>query len=120
MAFLFKHPKSKYWCAGFYDSSGKRRNRSTRTTSRREAQKIADVFEEAARKQRTARQVRDVIADLHETITGEELKSVSMADFVVSWLDRKKPETADSTLTFYRGSSGKFLDFLEDESEELG
>ena len=112
MAFVFKGPKSKFWVAGFLDLNGKRRNRSTRTTNRREAQKIADEYELATRKHRTSRQVREVISELHQTLTGEDFPTSTFEDFVNAWLERKKPETANSTLTFYRGSTTKFLTFL--------
>ena len=86
--------------ARFFDFSGKRRNRSTRSTSRKEAQRIADAYEEAAKKRRTARQVRDVIAALHKEITGDDLPSHSFREFAESWLSRKTPEVAAGTLAF--------------------
>ena len=77
MAFLWKHPQSKYWIARFYDLQGKRRNRSTRVLAReakrKEAERIAAAFEDTANKKRTARQVRDVIASLHREAAGMEL-----------------------------------------------
>lgn len=112
MAFLWKHPQSKYFIARFFDLVGKRRNRSTRSTNRKEAQRIADCYEEAANKRRTARQVRDVIASLHKEITGDDLPSHSLREFSESWLTRKAPEVAPGTLAFYRGAVAKFTAFL--------
>jgi integrase len=112
MAFLWKHPQSKYFIARFFDLSGRRRNRSTRSTARKEAQRIADHYEEAANKKRTARQARDVIAALHKEITGEALPSHSFREFAESWLTRKAPEVAPGTLAFYRGAVLKFTRFL--------
>ena len=112
MAFVFKGPRSRYWVAGFYDHKGKRFNRSTRTTNRREAARIADEFESASRNRRTSRQVREVISEFHHALTGEELEEISFEEFVASWLKRKGPETAESTLKFYQGSTKKFLNFL--------
>lgn len=112
MAFLWKHPQSKYFIARFFDLSGTRRNRSTRSTVRKEAQRIADHYEDAANKKRTARQTRDVIAALHKEITGESLPSPSFREFAESWLTRKKPEVAPGTLAFYRGATVKFTGFL--------
>ena len=112
MAFLWKHPQSKYFIARFFDLTGKRRNRSTRSTSRKEAQRIAESFEEAANKRRTARQVRDVIASLHKEITGDDLPSHSFREFSESWLTRKAPEVAPGTLAFYKGAVTKFTTFL--------
>lgn len=117
MAFLWKHPQSKYFIARFFDLSGKRRNRSTRSTNRKEAQRIADAYEEAAQKRRTARQVRDVIASLHKEITGDTLPSHSLREFAESWLTRKMPEVAPGTMVFYRGAVSKFTTFLGEKAD---
>lgn len=117
MAFVFKHPKSKFWFAGFIDLAGKRRNRSTKKTNRKEAQKLAEQYEAAARNKRTARQVREVIASLHREITGQEVATVSVRDFIKQWLAVKKHETAASTLTFYTMATKKFTDWLGDRSD---
>ena len=83
--------------------------------------RIAEGFEEAARKRRTARQVRRVIADFYEKITGDELASESVESFIKSWLERKVPETAASTLVFYQGATKKFLKFLgDDKAKSIG
>jgi hypothetical protein len=50
MAFLWKHPASKYFMARFVDVNGKRPNRSTKSINRKEAEKIADAYEAASRK----------------------------------------------------------------------
>jgi integrase len=112
MAFLWKHPQSKYFIARFFDLTGKRRNRSTRSTSRKKAQRIADAYEDAANNRRTARHVRNVIASLHKEITGTDLPSHSFREFADSWLTRKTPEVAPGTLAFYKGAVKKFTDFL--------
>ena len=121
MAFVWKHPKSKFWFARFYDLQGKRRNRSTRVLARegkrKEAEKIAESYEDAANKKRTARQVRDVIAALHQEITGAALPSQSLRAFAESWFTRKTPEVKPGTLTFYRGAVGKFTAFLAEKAD---
>lgn len=121
MAFVFKHPKSKFWVAGFLDGTGKRRNRSTRTTKRKLAEKLANEYETAARNKRTSRQVRAVISSLHREITGQDLVSLSIRDFVKQWLSTKKHETADSTLSFYKMATQKFLTWLGERADhEIG
>ncbi len=119
MASLWKHPHSKYWVACFTDTNGRRLKRSTKTTNRKEAQKLAEAFEEAARKKRTATQMRRVIADLHQELTGEEVKNVLVRDYVEEWLTKKGPETAPSTLDFYRKSAGAFVQYLGDDDHGL-
>ena len=111
MASLWKHPQSKYWTACFTDRTGKQRKRSTRTTDRKAALKLAEVYEDAARRRRTAKQAREVLASLHRELTNEELPAVTTRAFFQSWLDRKKPETSPATLAFYSNAVSKFLAF---------
>jgi len=121
MAFLWKHPQSKKWQARFIDTAGKRRNRSTGVVAleknRKEAQKIADSYEEVANRKRTSRQVRQVITELHKEITGEDLPTHTFRDYSDSWLGRKAPEVAPGTLTFYRGAISKFIAFLGEKAD---
>ena len=116
MASLTKRPTSKNWVACFTDRTGRRLKRSTGEKSRKAAQRIADSYEAAARKKRTARQVREVIASLHKQITGEELPAHSYRQFANSWLERKTPETASSTAAFYRNALEKFEKFIGDKA----
>jgi integrase len=117
MACVWKHPQSKYWIARFATTAGARRNRSTRETDRPKAQRIADSYEEAARRKQTARQVRRVIASLRREITGQDATSPSLNTFIDSWLARKTPETAPGTVAFYRNALGKFTKFLGTKAE---
>ena len=109
MAFLWKHPKSKYFLAGFYDLNGKRRNRSTRQTNRREAEKVASAFEEAANKRRSARQVRAAMTALHKEVNGQDIPTHSFRQHSASWLETKKTEVGRATYEFYSGTVRKFL-----------
>jgi integrase len=118
MASIWKHPNSPYWTACFTDLDGRRKKRSTKETNRRKAEKLAEQFEEAARKRRTFGQVRSVLQDLHREITGEELKSVTVREHVQSWLAEKKDETKLATMHFYKASTTKFLDFLGERSDQ--
>ena len=103
--------------ACFTDRHGRRLKRSTGTADRKQAQKIADEYEAAARRKRTALQVRRVITQLHREITGEEVSQTSFRNFVDEWLERKTPEIADSTRMFYRNAADKFLRFLGDMAD---
>lgn len=112
MASLTKRETSKFWVACFTGSNSRRLKRSTKTTDRKSALRIAESFEDAANKRRTARQVRDVISSLHKEITGDDLPSASFRQFAESWLSRKKPEVAPGTLAFYGSAVRKFTAFL--------
>lgn len=116
MASLWKHPESKFFFACFTDRLGRRLKRSTKETSRSKAQRIADVYEQAARQKQTVRQVRNVIAELHKTITGQDVAVLTMREHSENWLAEKKG-TAPATLVFYRGSVKKFLAFLGERAD---
>jgi integrase len=117
MASLTKRPTSNFWVACFTDRNGRRLKRSTATIDRKRAQKVADQFEEAARRRRTAIQVRRVISQLHREITGDDFPDTSVRGFTELWLERKEPEVARSTLAFYRNAASKFLAFLGPAAE---
>jgi len=112
MASLTKRSTSKYWVACFTDRSGRRLKLSTKTMDRKQALKIAEAYEDAARKKRTSLQVRRVISALHKEITGDDLTQTTVRSHFDQWLARKGPETAASTAKFYEGAAKKFLLFL--------
>lgn len=118
MASLWKHPQSKYWTACFTDRTGKQRKRSTGTTDRKQALKLANEYEEAARKRRTSRQAREVLSDLHRELTGDDLPTVTVRAYLTGWLERKRLETSPATLTFYTTTTTKFLDWLGAVADE--
>lgn len=118
MASVWKHPNSPYWTACFTDLDGKRKKRSTKETNRRKAEKLAEQYEQAARKRRTFSQVRTVLQDLHREITGEDLKSVTVREHVKNWLAEKKDETKPATMQFYGTSTTKLLDFLGERADQ--
>jgi len=117
MASLTKRSTSQFWVACFTNRHGRRLKRSTATTDRKAAQRIADEYEGAARRKRTALQVRRVITQLHQEITGNEVSQNSLRNFLESWLVNKAPEIAHSTLAFYRNAARKFLTFLGDTAD---
>ena len=118
MASLWKHPQSRFWTACFTDAAGKQRKRSTKATGRKDAAKIAEQYEQVARRKRTARYTRKVIASLHHELTDQGLVKSSVRQFTVSWLDQKRAEIAPATLAFYDKTCRKFLEFLGSRSDE--
>jgi integrase len=125
MAFVFKNPNTVNWLAGFRDSTGKRRNRSTGLASternKRKAEQIAHEYEAAARNKRTAQQVRRTICSLHHELTGEDMPTVTLRLHVEQWLKSKKTSVAPKTVDFYTGACDKFFSYLGDKAEkEIG
>lgn len=124
MASLWKRSNSPFYIACFTDHAGRQLKRSTGIRInplpgdnrkpgdlKREASRIADEYESAARAQRAAAQTRDVIADLHERLTGQSIPQRTTKQAADAWLDAKLPEVTDSTKVFYRNSIAKFLKF---------
>jgi integrase len=118
MASVRRKQDSKYWFACFSLPTGERTQRSTKEIDRRRAQKLADAFEEAARKQMTARQMQSVIAGLYEKIVGTAMHFATVRDYFTSWLSRKKPETAGTTFAFYEAKARRFLAWLGTRADE--
>lgn len=117
MASLWKHPLSRYWTACFTDPNGRRMKRSTKTTDRQLAQKMADAFEAATRASRTSAQMRKVMASLHKDITGGDLLFPSFRDYSAKWIERKSPEVSTGTVGFYQTALSQFTTFLGEKAD---
>lgn len=117
MASLWKRKNSKYWTACFTTRDGRQLKRSTGTTDRRKAEKLALKFEEEARTKRTALQARRVLADLYKSISGTEVASVSVRKFFNDYVERKRPEVSSASLDYYKGHSKRFLKWLGDRAD---
>jgi integrase len=122
MAFLFKHPQSKYWYAGWKDENGKRVNRSTKLEAkqknRRMAQRVADEYEDVTKLNRAARQVRETIVGLHQKITGQDLPTVTVKEYCRRFEAMKASESGKATQVHYRNIVKGFLEWLGDRADE--
>lgn len=118
MASLRKKPNSKYWYACFQLPNGTRVQRSTKETSRTEAQKTANDYERAARERITETQARKVIQDVFERVTGRDLPSQSVAEFLDSWIERKSVELSPSSLVAYKAVVVNFKEYLGPRMDE--
>ena len=112
MASVWKHPESKYWFACFSLPNGRRTKRSTKRTSRTEAMKIADKFEEAARNVATEVQARKVLSDIYAITSGRSLISTTIKDFLVRWAASKKQELSSTSNASYERAARQFIEHL--------
>jgi integrase len=112
MASLRRLPDCKNWIACFTNETGRRLQRSTATTNRKDAERIAYQYEEVARRMKTEAQIRRVMSDLYETISGSPLPSGSIRKFLEGWIDRKRVENAERTAERYEGVISKFIEHL--------
>jgi hypothetical protein len=118
MASIRRKIGSKFWFACFSLAGGQRTQRSTKTTDRKLAQKLADQFEDSARKRRTEGQVRQVLSDIHEEIHGSALSSVNVAEYFKQWLARKEGEVAGVTHKAYEYATKSFVDSLGEHANQ--
>lgn len=118
MASLRRRISSKYFYACFARPDGSRAQRSTKTTDRKAALKLASQWEEAAFRRITESQARRVLSDIHEQIHGAQLTSPTVDDYVKQWLGRKAVETRAVTLTAYKSAVEEFGEFLGDRAHE--
>ncbi|MCB1087214.1 MAG: site-specific integrase [Verrucomicrobiae bacterium] len=82
--------------------------------------KMAIDYERAARKRITETQARKVIQDVYERVTERDLPSQSVAEFLDSWIGRKRVELSPSSLESYKAVVADFKNYLgEKQSDEL-
>jgi integrase len=116
MASLRRLTKSPYWIACFTLPDGRRTQRSTGTTDKRCARKIADKFDETAREGRagklTESRARKTIADIYALANTDSLPSSKINVFFVDWLKRKEIEAGPKTHQRYSAVVERFLRFL--------
>ncbi len=94
MASLTKKKTSKIWIAVLRLSDGRRTNRSTGTTDKKKAQRIADDFqciENEGRENRiTEGAIRRYLNKMLESHTKEIINRETVKDFLCAWIDGKK------------------------------
>jgi integrase len=116
MASIKHHPKSPFWMACFSLPDGRRTTRSTATTDRKEAQRIANHFEDAALEGKLRRltesRARKTIADIYALANQDILPSSTTHDFLDSWLKRKALEAGETTHVRYATVVEQFKEFL--------
>jgi integrase len=123
MASLRRHPKSPFYVACFTGADGKRYQRSTRikadgkVESRRQAQRIANEYEDVARRKHTARQVQRVFQEVYKEVTGEHLPDQTVSAFATEWLKDKKGSVTEGTYAFYKSRAESFLGSIGDRAE---
>ncbi len=117
MASLRRKPNSKYWIACFTAANGQRAQRSTKATSRKLAQRLADDYESAARCRMTETQVRRVLGDLHRMQSGTALSSTTVRAFFDQWIKAKAGTVSESTRVAYESAARDFCESFGDRAD---
>ena len=116
MPSLHKRPESPFWVASYQDALGRWLKKSTKTTDRKLALKIAVEWENAAHAGRGNRlvesQVRRVFSEIMEQATGSPIHFHACRDWFTEWLAGKDGTTAPRTLVKYKQVANDFLTHL--------
>ena len=120
-------PKTPYWTACFNgvasDGKVRRLKRSTKTTDRKLAQKLADEWEQleklAGKGRLTESHCRKVIAQMYERTVGEPLHFRTAREHLTEWVESKKNETGLRTYWKYRQIVDEFLTHVGIKADRL-
>ena len=116
MASLCQRKKSRFWVACYTDRTGRQIKRSTKTTNKAAALKMAlelERVEHMAREGRaSAFQFQHIISEVTKEVTGESLPSPSVKDYFNDWLDGIKRKNSPTTVERYANSVRLFLEGL--------
>jgi integrase len=113
--------RSKFWIASFTDSLGRRLKRSTKTTDRKLAERLAAEWDAAGKAGRAGRlvesQCRKVIAEIYEQATGSGLAFHTARSWLTDWLEEKKINTSPRTIMKYEQIVREFIDHLKEKAD---
>jgi integrase len=120
-------PRSPFWiaCYNGIGSNGKvrRLKRSTKTTDRKLAQRLADEWEAleklAGEKRLTEHHCRKVIAQMYERTTGEPLHFHTTREWLTEWVESKKNETELRAFLKYKQIVNEFLTHIGKKADRL-
>ena len=118
MASLRKRADSKYWVACIIDKNGRRLQKSTKLTNRKQAQRLADELESIYRNEVSARKYLELIREAHKSATGQEEKGITFGQYVELFLKAKEPEVKPSTFHFYQGAAREFAKWLGERGDK--
>jgi integrase len=120
MASLRQRGKGNALYALFRDGQGKLRERPTKTTDRKVAQKLADEWERAARPtpgERTADRMRRVMSEMYRELAGTDLERMTAAAFAARWLATRKGEISAHSYYIYEHTIQSFITSLGDRAK---
>jgi integrase len=117
MASLRRKNGSKYWFACFTLPDGRQAQRSTKQTDRKRARKVAEAYERATHDKMSEAQIRRVMSDLFEQVSGQRLASSTVRGYSDRFLALKERESSKATFLRYRQLLGQFVTQLGDRAD---
>ena len=122
MASVVKRKNSKYWTACFTDRDGRQLKRSTKSTDRNMAMRMAVDLEgiesQAKRGAITTTQLRKVVNEFSEKVNGDSMNVPSVEDYFRNWLEGIAVRNAPTTLERYENAVKWFLENLQGKAKK--
>ena len=121
MASVYMRDDSKFWWAAFKSPDGRWVCKSTKTTNKAEATRLAHTFEGAgatlALETPEGAQLDRVVRQMWEQYSGRRLEVQPVRSFFEAWLARMRTTRAANTALRYSKPVGDFLAFLGKRAE---
>ena len=119
MASLHRQNGRPYWYFAYTDQSGKRHFKSSKTSDKKEARRVADACQRAVdltkvgtlTEDRARKVIENAVSEILET-SGIAMQRFSVEDYLNSWLKEKEVETELSTSSLYARMVKQFIAFL--------
>ncbi len=122
MASIVKRKKSQFWTACFASRDGRQLKRSTKSTDKNQAMEIAIEFERVERKAMagalTSAQIKRVLNDVSEKVTGDTLIAPTTEVYLTEWLAGVGARATEATVERYTHSVKLFLAHLGDKAQK--
>jgi integrase len=122
MSTIFKRPNSPFWFACYSDRNGKTVKRSTKSTDRPTASRMALEWE---RVEKTAKEghasvatFQKVVTEISEQVIGESLPSQTVREYLEEWLASIVRKNSAGTLERYRNTVRLFLKSIEKMADQ--
>jgi len=112
MAFIWKPPGTKNWCARFRGPDGVWRNRSTGSPDKTAATKFAAELELFGKQNITKEKLRRTLETLAEIATGTPVTRFNIDGWLSHWLENKRRTSSRGTHIAYAATITCFRDFL--------
>jgi integrase len=116
MASVVKREKSRFWTACFTSRDGRQLKKSTKTTDKNQALEIAIELERVERQAQagalTTIQLRKVLNDVSEKVTGDCLISPSVEGYFQDWIKAIEARNSAATLERYKNTVNIFIKHL--------
>lgn len=101
MSSVRKKDRSPYYTACFKNKQGVPHYRSTKTSNKKEALRIAQEWEDLWRKNATTQQAKVVLNDILELVGADQITVMTLNQLFDKWLSEKQPEVSVGTYDQY-------------------